>query len=83
MTRFTVADDGPGILPRFHKRIFQIFPLVFTFMLAPFAAGLVIYWSWNNLLSVMQQYFIMRRFKVENPIDSFLNRFSGKPGTVG
>ena len=65
------------------QRIFQVFPLIFTFMLAPFAAGLVIYWSWNNLLSIMQQYLIMRRFKVDNPIDSLLNRFSGKPGTVG
>jgi len=66
------------------QRIFQIFPLVFTFMLAPFAAGLVIYWSWNNLLSIMQQYLIMRRFQVENPIDNLLARFGGKqPGTVG
>jgi len=65
------------------QRIFQIFPLVFTFMLAPFAAGLVIYWTWNNLLSVLQQYFIMRRFKVENPIDTMLARLSAKPGTAG
>src|SRR6266566_6736056 len=36
-------------------------PLIFTFMLAGFPAGLVIYWSWNNLLSVLQQSFIMRR----------------------
>ena len=35
-------------------------PLIFTFMLASFPAGLVIYWSWNNLLSVAQQYYIMR-----------------------
>jgi YidC/Oxa1 family membrane protein insertase len=65
------------------QRIFQVFPLIFTVMLAPFAAGLVIYWSWNNLLSIMQQYLIMRRFQVDNPIDSLLNRFSGKTGTVG
>jgi YidC/Oxa1 family membrane protein insertase len=65
------------------QRIFSIFPLVFTFILAPFAAGLVIYWTWNNLLSILQQWVIMRRFKVDNPIDSLLARFSGKPGTVG
>ena len=30
-------------------------PLLFTFMLASFPAGLVIYWAWNNSLSVLQQ----------------------------
>ena len=41
--------------------MFAFMPLIFTFMLATFPAGLVIYWTWNNLLSVTQQYFIMRR----------------------
>jgi YidC/Oxa1 family membrane protein insertase len=41
--------------------IFTWMPLIFTFMLASFPAGLVIYWAWNNTLSVAQQYFIMRR----------------------
>jgi YidC/Oxa1 family membrane protein insertase len=41
-------------------KMFMILPVVFTFMLAPFAAGLVIYWSWNNLLSIAQQWVIMR-----------------------
>ena len=36
-------------------------PLIFTFMLASFPAGLVIYWAWNNLLSVIQQSYIMRK----------------------
>ena len=63
------------------QRIFQLFPIIFTFMLAPFAAGLVIYWTWNNLLSIAQQYVIMRRFQVENPIDNLLNRF--RPKAVG
>ena len=43
------------------KMIFDWMPLIFTFMLAGFPAGLVIYWAWNNLLSVIQQSFIMRR----------------------
>jgi YidC/Oxa1 family membrane protein insertase len=34
---------------------------MFTFMMAPFSAGLVIYWAWSNTLSIAQQYFIMRR----------------------
>jgi YidC/Oxa1 family membrane protein insertase len=43
------------------KIIFDWMPLIFTFMLAGFPAGLVIYWAWNNTLSVLQQSFIMRR----------------------
>jgi YidC/Oxa1 family membrane protein insertase len=42
-------------------RVFQFLPILFTFMLAPFAAGLVIYWAWSNTLSIAQQYTIMRR----------------------
>jgi YidC/Oxa1 family membrane protein insertase len=41
--------------------IFNWMPLIFTFMLAGFPAGLVIYWAWNNTLSVIQQSVIMRR----------------------
>jgi YidC/Oxa1 family membrane protein insertase len=43
------------------KMIFDWMPLVFTFMLASFSAGLVIYWAWNNFLSVIQQSMIMRK----------------------
>lgn len=42
-------------------RMFQFMPLMFTFMLARSPAGLVLYWAWNNLLSVGQQWLIMRR----------------------
>ncbi len=41
--------------------LFTWMPVIFTFMLASFPAGLVIYWAWNNTLSVTQQYIIMRR----------------------
>jgi YidC/Oxa1 family membrane protein insertase len=43
------------------KMIFDWMPLIFTFMLSNFAAGLVIYWAWNNSLSVLQQSAIMRK----------------------
>ncbi|MBV9539618.1 MAG: membrane protein insertase YidC [Acidisphaera sp.] len=42
-------------------RLFQFMPLIFTFMLARFPAGLVIYWSWNNTLTILQQWVIMRQ----------------------
>jgi YidC/Oxa1 family membrane protein insertase len=41
--------------------IFNYMPIIFTFMLANFPAGLVIYWAWNNTLSVTQQSVIMHR----------------------
>ena len=44
-------------------KMFQFMPLIFTFMLARFPAGLVIYWSWNNTLTVLQQWLIMRQTK--------------------
>jgi len=46
-------------------RIFTVLPIVFTFLLAHFPAGLVIYWAWNNLLSIAQQWVIMRRAEVK------------------
>ncbi|MCK6443191.1 MAG: membrane protein insertase YidC [Elstera cyanobacteriorum] len=42
-------------------KMFMIMPVVFTFMLGSFPAGLVIYWAWNNTLSIAQQWVIMRR----------------------
>jgi len=45
-------------------KIFSIMPIFFTFIMAPFAAGLVIYWTWNNLLSIAQQWYIMRKMGV-------------------
>ena len=42
-------------------RIFQLMPIFFTFLLARFPAGLVLYWICNNVLSIGQQWFIMKR----------------------
>lgn len=43
------------------QMIFTWMPIIFTFMLATFPAGLVIYWTWNNFLSIIQQSVIMKR----------------------
>ena len=43
------------------QMIFNYMPIIFTFMLGSFPVGLVIYWAWNNTLSVMQQSAIMHR----------------------
>jgi YidC/Oxa1 family membrane protein insertase len=45
-------------------KIFMFMPIFFTFIMAPFPAGLVIYWAWNNTLSMAQQWFIMKRMGV-------------------
>ncbi|MFB9262850.1 membrane protein insertase YidC [Bradyrhizobium erythrophlei] len=61
------------------KIIFDWMPLIFTFMLAGFPAGLVIYWAWNNLLSVLQQSFIMRRNGVKVELfDNLKSTFAKK-----
>jgi YidC/Oxa1 family membrane protein insertase len=64
------------------KMIFDWMPLIFTFMLAGFPAGLVIYWAWNNTLSVMQQSFIMRRNGVKVELfDNLRSTFASKKAT--
>jgi YidC/Oxa1 family membrane protein insertase len=64
------------------KMIFDWMPLIFTFMLAGFPAGLVIYWAWNNTLSVMQQSFIMRRNGVKVELfDNLRSTFVSKKAT--
>jgi YidC/Oxa1 family membrane protein insertase len=42
-------------------RVFMFMPIIFTYMLASMPAGLVIYWTWSNLLGILQQWFIMRK----------------------
>ena len=60
--------------------LFTWMPVVFTFMLASFPAGLVIYWAWNNTLSVLQQSIIMKRQGVRIELfDNLKNLFSKKP----
>jgi YidC/Oxa1 family membrane protein insertase len=68
------AMNPPAADPT-QQRIFALMPLIFTFTLSQFTVGLLIYWTWSNLLSILQQYFIMHRFGVDNPIDTVINRF--------
>ncbi|HEX4179912.1 MAG TPA: membrane protein insertase YidC [Caulobacteraceae bacterium] len=65
------------------QRIFQLMPILFTFTLSQFTVGLLIYWCWSNTLGILQQYVIMRRYKVDNPIDKFLSRFGGAKAATG
>jgi YidC/Oxa1 family membrane protein insertase len=58
------------------QRMMQFLPLIFTFTLAQFTVGLLVYWTWSNVLTILQQYVMMHRFQVENPIDTFFARFT-------
>ncbi len=45
-------------------RLFKFMPLIFMFMMGRFPAGLLIYWSWNNTLTICQQWIIMRQTRI-------------------
>jgi YidC/Oxa1 family membrane protein insertase len=62
------------------QQIFNWMPVMFTFLLASFPAGLVIYWAWNNVLSLAQQWFIMKRQGVDVPLMENLKRNFGVVG---
>jgi YidC/Oxa1 family membrane protein insertase len=61
ITMFIQMQMNPAPPDPTQAMIFKWMPLVFTFMLGTFPAGLVIYWAWNNTLSVIQQGVIMKR----------------------
>ncbi|MEL7107719.1 MAG: membrane protein insertase YidC [Pseudomonadota bacterium] len=59
------------------RTIMMALPFVFMFVFGGFAAGLVLYWVWSNILSLGQQYFIMRRNGVETELDKLVKRLLG------
>lgn len=84
ITMFIQMKLNPAPPDPTQQFIFNWMPVIFTVMLASFPAGLVIYWAWNNLLSVIQQYVIMTRQGVKidmvnNVLDTFRrNKKSGQ-----
>jgi len=65
ITMFVQMSLNPPPPDPVQAKIFKFMPLMFTFLLATFPAGLVIYWTWNNLLSIIQQWVIMRSVKAQ------------------
>jgi YidC/Oxa1 family membrane protein insertase len=59
-------------------QMMKFMPIVFSFFIANVAVGLVIYWCWSNLFTIAQSYVIMHRLKVDNPIDTLLNKISAR-----
>jgi len=56
-------SHNPSLDPM-HQKIMQFLPIIFTFFFMLFPAGLVLYWVVNSVLSILQQWYIMR--KIEN-----------------
>ena len=61
LTMFLQQKINPAPPDPIQARVLMMLPIVFTFLFATFPAGLVIYWTWNNVLSIAQQWVIMRR----------------------
>uniref|UniRef100_UPI002FDCD554 membrane protein insertase YidC n=1 Tax=Pinisolibacter sp. TaxID=2172024 RepID=UPI002FDCD554 len=61
VTMFVQMKLNPPPPDPTQKMLFDWMPVIFTFMLANMPAGLVIYWTWNNFLSIAQQWYIMAK----------------------
>jgi YidC/Oxa1 family membrane protein insertase len=61
ITMWVQMQLNPQQADPLQQKMFNWMPVIFTFLLANFASGLVIYWAWNNTLSLLQQYTIMKR----------------------
>jgi YidC/Oxa1 family membrane protein insertase len=55
ITMFIQFKMNPTPADKTQTRVFMLMPIIFTFMLAHFASGLVIYWAWSNILAIIQQ----------------------------
>ncbi|MTI11352.1 membrane protein insertase YidC [Curvivirga aplysinae] len=64
VTMYLQQKLNPAPADPVQAKIFMFMPIFFTFLLGTFPAGLVIYWAWNNSLSILQQWVIMKRMGV-------------------
>ena len=67
LTMFGQQKLNPPPPDPVQAKLFLFMPIIFTFMMGRFPAGLVLYWTWNNLLSIAQQWVIMRRTRLARP----------------
>jgi YidC/Oxa1 family membrane protein insertase len=83
VSMFVQMKMNPEPTDEIQKQVFAWMPVLFTFTLGSFASGLVIYWTWNNLLSVLQQGLIMKRAGVRIELwDNISGMFRKKPRTT-
>ncbi|MEO1017471.1 MAG: membrane protein insertase YidC [Pseudomonadota bacterium] len=65
LTMYLQQKLNPAPADPTQARIMMLLPFMFVFLFATFPAGLVVYWTWNNVLSISQQWVIMRRMGVK------------------
>ena len=64
--KLSPQPSGSDEMQKMQKKIFMLMPLFLTVILAPFAAGLILYWVCTNILTIIQQYIINRSIKVKS-----------------
>lgn len=77
LTLWLQQQFNPPAADPIQAKIFKFFPFLFTFLLGQSPAGLVIYWSWNNALSILQQYIINRQLGITT-VPPFLSHVFSK-----
>jgi YidC/Oxa1 family membrane protein insertase len=82
VSMFVQMKMNPEPADPVQKTMFAWMPVIFTFMLGSFPAGLVIYWTWNNTLTVFQQGFIMARAGVKIELWDNLKRLVRRAQTT-
>jgi YidC/Oxa1 family membrane protein insertase len=73
VTMAALQSLSPPPPDKMQARILMALPIVFMFVFGGFAAGLVLYWVWSNVLTLIQQYIIMRMNGVETEIGKFIS----------
>ena len=65
ITMYLQQKMSPQVADKHQAMVLRWMPVLFTFMLGRFAAGLVIYWTGSNVLSIIQQRYVMQKFGVD------------------
>ena len=64
--RLSPQPSGNDEMQKMQRTIFKFFPLLITVILAPFASGLILYWTATNILTILQQWIINRNLNLKN-----------------
>ena len=65
LTMYVQQKLSPAPNDKTQAKVMLFLPLIFTLMMASFASGLIIYWTWSNILSIAQQKYIMKKVGVD------------------
>lgn len=85
LTMWFQTKMNPPATDPVQQQMMVIMPPMFTYLMAQFPAGLVVYWTVNNVLSILQQWLIMRRLNVpiEFNLPAWVKKLLNKPGNSG